>query len=71
MTTGDHGMADQEDLMFAVMIHKVCTLATVLQLFIGTSYMCSKKKIPCGGGIEYLHHDPASRKKRQNGKSQI
>jgi hypothetical protein len=22
---------------------------------------------PCGGGVEYLHRDPASRKRRQNG----
>jgi hypothetical protein len=26
---------------------------------------------PCGGGIEYLHRDPATRKRRRNGKSQI
>jgi hypothetical protein len=26
---------------------------------------------PCGGGVEYLHRDPASRKRRRNGKSQI
>jgi hypothetical protein len=24
----------------------------------------------CGGGVEYLHRDPASRKRRRNGKSQ-
>jgi hypothetical protein len=24
-----------------------------------------------GGGVEYLHHDPASRRRRRNGKSQI
>jgi hypothetical protein len=22
---------------------------------------------PCGGGVEYLHRDPASRKRRRNG----
>jgi hypothetical protein len=22
---------------------------------------------PCGGGVEYLHREPASRKRRQNG----
>jgi hypothetical protein len=26
---------------------------------------------PCGGGVEYLHRDPASRKRRRNGKSQV
>jgi hypothetical protein len=25
---------------------------------------------PCGGGVEYLHHDPASRRRRRKGKSQ-
>jgi hypothetical protein len=26
---------------------------------------------PCGGGVEYLHCDPASRRRRRKGKSQI
>jgi hypothetical protein len=26
---------------------------------------------PCGGGVEYLHRDPASRRRRRNGKSQM
>jgi hypothetical protein len=26
---------------------------------------------PCGGGAEYLHRDPASRRRRRKGKSQI
>jgi hypothetical protein len=26
---------------------------------------------PCGGGVEYLHRDPASRKRRRKGKYQI
>jgi hypothetical protein len=26
---------------------------------------------PCGGGVEYLHRDPASRRRRRNGKSEI
>jgi hypothetical protein len=25
----------------------------------------------CGGGVEYLHRDPASRKRRRKGKSQM
>jgi hypothetical protein len=25
------------------------------------------QKNPCGGGIEYLHRDPVSRKRRRNG----
>jgi hypothetical protein len=28
-------------------------------------------RYPCGGGIEYLHCDPASRRRRRKGKSQI
>jgi hypothetical protein len=28
-------------------------------------------KHPCGGGVEYLHLDPASRRRRRKGKSQI
>jgi hypothetical protein len=27
-------------------------------------------KNPCGGGVEYLHRDPASRKRRRNGTKQ-
>jgi hypothetical protein len=27
--------------------------------------------IPCGGGVEYLHRSPASRRRRRKGKSQI
>jgi hypothetical protein len=26
---------------------------------------------PCGGGVEYLHRDPASRSRRRKGKSRI
>jgi hypothetical protein len=26
---------------------------------------------PCGGGVEYLHHDPAGRTRRRKGKSQM
>jgi hypothetical protein len=26
---------------------------------------------PCGGGFEYLHRDPASRRRRRKGKSQM
>jgi hypothetical protein len=29
------------------------------------------KRNPCEGGVEYLHRDPASRKRRRKGKSQI
>jgi hypothetical protein len=28
------------------------------------------KRDPCGGGVEYLHRDPASRRRRRKGKSQ-
>jgi hypothetical protein len=31
----------------------------------------SYEHTPCGGGIEYLHRDPASRRRRQKGKSQM
>jgi hypothetical protein len=30
-----------------------------------------RDRSPCGGGIEYLHRDPASRRRRRKGKSQI
>jgi hypothetical protein len=30
-----------------------------------------KDENPCGGGVEYLHRDPVSRKRRRNRKSQI
>jgi hypothetical protein len=29
------------------------------------------RQIPCGGGVEYLHRSPASRRRRHKGKSQI
>jgi hypothetical protein len=29
------------------------------------------RQSPCGGGVEYLHRDPASRRRRRQGKSQI
>jgi hypothetical protein len=28
-------------------------------------------KLPCGGGVEYLHCDPASRRRRRKGKSRV
>jgi hypothetical protein len=31
----------------------------------------SFERHPCGGGVEYLHRDPASRRKRRKGKAQI
>jgi hypothetical protein len=31
----------------------------------------SQGTYPCGGGVEYLHRDPVSRRRRRNGKSQI
>jgi hypothetical protein len=30
-------------------------------------WQVTTKKNPCGGGVEYLHRDPASRKRRRNG----
>jgi hypothetical protein len=30
-----------------------------------------RRIFPCGGGVEYLHRSPASRRRRQKGKSQI
>jgi hypothetical protein len=36
------------------------------------SVECSELvRTPCGGGVEYLHRDPASRKRRRKGESQI
>jgi hypothetical protein len=31
----------------------------------------AQKSSPCGGGVEYLHRDPASRRRRRKGKSRI
>jgi hypothetical protein len=39
------------------------------QLVVGSFQVNSSS--PCGGGVEYLHRDPASRRRRRNGKSQI
>jgi hypothetical protein len=36
----------------------------------GSNTSDSGPEDPCGGGVEYLHRDPASRRKRQKGKSQ-
>jgi hypothetical protein len=33
--------------------------------------LCVLKGNPCGGGVEYLHRDPTSRRRRRKGKSQI
>jgi hypothetical protein len=33
--------------------------------------MSIRARHPCGGGVEYLHCDPASRRRRRKGKSQI
>jgi hypothetical protein len=38
---------------------------------VGTTWKIYCHKYPCGGGVEYLHRDPASRKRRRKGKSQI
>jgi hypothetical protein len=35
----------------------------------GTGFVNSSSD-PCGGGVEYLHRDPASRRRRLKGKSQ-
>jgi hypothetical protein len=31
----------------------------------------SNTSLPCGGGVEYLHRNPASRRRRRKGKSRI
>jgi hypothetical protein len=31
----------------------------------------STSHCPCGGGVEYLHRDPASRRRRRKGKSRV
>jgi hypothetical protein len=40
-------------------------------LTVNRSVTSTVKIIPCGGGIEYHHGDPASRRRRRKGKSQI
>jgi hypothetical protein len=39
--------------------------------FIKGSGFVNSWSLPCGGGVEYLHRDPASRRRRRKGKSQI
>jgi hypothetical protein len=36
-----------------------------------SALLCIDRSYPCGGRVEYLHRDPASRKRRRTGKSQI
>jgi hypothetical protein len=43
---------------------------SVLQLY-NMNPFATKKGDPCGGGVEYLHRDPASCRRRRKGKSQI
>jgi hypothetical protein len=33
--------------------------------------LSSRRLKPCGGGVEYLHRDPASRRRQRKGKSRI
>jgi hypothetical protein len=47
-----------------------CFLWGPCQRFIGESEAHLQLDL-CGGGVEYLHHDPASRRKRRKAKSQI
>jgi hypothetical protein len=41
----------------------------VTELRAGTKYLCKQQTLTdsCGGGLEYLHRSPASRKRRQKG----
>jgi hypothetical protein len=53
--------------------HILTTSETVFEMFYFTKLtgmlcVCVRERVnPCGGGVEYLHHDPASRKRRRNG----
>jgi hypothetical protein len=40
-------------------------------IYRGPSVITGYTEDPCGGGVEYLHRDPASRRRRRKGKSQI
>jgi hypothetical protein len=51
-----------------------CSKPSVSTWFVPRSYKQWKKSVarnPCGGGFEYLHRDPASRRRRRKGKSRI
>jgi hypothetical protein len=41
--------------------------ATVFSNFFSSLHEPSTDINPCGGGVEYLHREPASRKRRRNG----
>jgi hypothetical protein len=44
---------------------------SVPRLYNGSVFAAQVGENPCGGGVEYLHRDPASRRRRRKGKSQI
>jgi hypothetical protein len=54
-------------------IGEVFSVRSVLRLYKKSELELgvTERKKPCGGGVEYLHRDPASRNRRPNGKSQI
>jgi hypothetical protein len=53
------------------------TIELLLETVFSTRFVQSGYKednrgvYPCGGGFEYLHRDPTSRRRRRKGKSQI
>jgi hypothetical protein len=54
-------------------IVRKCVFYVVLSEAISSDRPSSVQSVtlPCGGGVEYLHRDPASRSRRRKGKSQI
>jgi hypothetical protein len=49
----------------------MCFLCGPTRCYIWAKDIAILRRHPCGGGVKYLHRDPASRKRRRNGKSQI
>jgi hypothetical protein len=43
----------------------------LMKIWIWLQLKLLAKAAPCGGGVEYLHRDPASRRRRRKWKSQI
>jgi hypothetical protein len=61
-------MAMQRSLqMFGTLLGTLFFVRPVSELYEGRGSISDGRICPCGGGLEYLHRSPASRKRRQNG----
>jgi hypothetical protein len=49
----------------------ICQTRLSLACISGRAGLEPEEALPCGGGVEYLHRNPASRRRRLKGKSRI